>query len=228
MADHSLVRGLVRDWETVAEHEGKSDPHPQYAFAASVLANFAFSAYGAMEYDGVVVGFPDLGAGWQNIDIFNSLPVATPRHVTVNLGGSTVAVDTPGVFAITITISINHNSSNSGRTTRVRLFDVTDGQPLGDGYVIGTGRNAEATTASATILAELGVDDVNHDLIVQIGGGAIYTSVEFNAATFSIYSVGEYRGELERVLPPPEATIFFLKDDINDQLIDDLGNSLIE
>lgn len=227
MVDHSLVRGLVRDWETVAEHEGKSDPHTQYVLNTEGLDTWAFSAYGGMKYEGDGFGYPDIGAGWQDLNMFNALSVATPRHIAVNLVTDTISPDTEGVYQLSASASFNHNSSNNGRITRFRLYDDNAGQPLGGGFQVGTGRNTASTSVGVSILIEITAAMVDHQIAIQIGGGDAYSAVEFTSADFSLHSVGEYRGNLERKPPSPEGTVF-LKDEIGDQLVDELGNSLIE
>ena len=232
MADHSLVRGLVRDWETVAEHEGKSDPHPDYTLEQEALSAFAFAAYGGMAYDGDGFAFPDIGAGWQDLNMYNTLSVATPRHVVVDLVNDTLSVDSEGVYQLSVAMSFNHNSSNGGRITRVRLYDDNAGIPLGGGFQIGTGRSAESTSVGVSILFEVTAAMVDHKLAIQIGGGDVYSAVEFTSADFSMHSIGEYRGQLsDPKLGPPlpdDPTTVYLKDSIDDQLIDDESNTLTE
>lgn len=193
MAEHSLVRGLIRDWETVAEHEAKPDPHPQYIQNEEGLRTFTFAAYGGLLHNTGAHAFPNLGATWQHLD-FMDTETATPLHVTVNTTNSSLSADNPGVYMLTVSGVFSHNSSNSGRSTRVRLYDLAGDVPLTTGLLIGTGRNAEASNISASVLTTIAPEDVGEELILQIGGGDAYSAVEFTTLSFSLHSVGEYQG----------------------------------
>ena len=226
MVDHSLVRGLVRDWETVAEHEQKSDPHLQYALETDALDTFSFAAYGGMSYSGDSYPFQDIGEGWEHLDMFDALVVATPRHITVDLDADTLSTDGPGVFMLSLGLSIEHNSlPNSGRVVKIRLFDTVAQTPLGSGFAVGTGRNAEITVVALNAMFDVASGAANHALSVQIGGGDVYTSVVFTTASVSVYSVGEFRETLGRSVPEP--TVYLL-DSSGNALIDDESSILTE
>jgi hypothetical protein len=194
--DHSLVRGLVRDWEPVHEHEAKPDPHPQYTQETHALAAFALAAYAGMSYTGPDFGPLALGAAWDDLDFLNTLSVATPRGITPDLVSSTMAVDLAGVYFLSITFSMDHNNSQTGRRTMLRLFDETDGLAVGEGIQIGTGRNAESTNGSVGTLFDISPSGVGHAIGIQIGNGSLYTDVYYTAFSYTLHSVGEYRGEL--------------------------------
>jgi hypothetical protein len=195
--DHSLVRGLVRDWEAVHEHEAKPDPHPQYTKEVDALASFGFAAYAGMQYGGAPARILDLGAGWQTIDVFNALSVDTPKGMTASLVDSSLALNFIGVYALSVSFSFGHNSSNSGRSVKLRLFDDFNQFPLGSGYQIGTGRNSEHTAASVTIVFDALPSVIGVPILLQVGdASAPYTTVDITAVTYSLFSVGEYRGEL--------------------------------
>jgi hypothetical protein len=194
--DHSLVRGLVRDWEPVHEHEAKPDPHPQYALEVDALAAFALAAYAGMSYTGPDFGPSALGAAWTDVDLLNTLSVASPRGITPDLVSSTMTVELSGVYFLSVTFSMSHNNSQAGRSTTLRLFDEVDGVPVGEGIQIGTGRNAESTNGSVGTLFDVSPAGVGHAIGIQMGGGSLYTDVYYTAFSYTLHSVGEYRGTL--------------------------------
>lgn len=197
--DWSLVRGLVRDWKPtdvgIAEHEAKPDPHPQYALEVDAIAAFAFAAYGGIQYEGAEYSMANLGAGWVDLDMLQTAS-GPNRHIVLDLVNSTLEMDFEGVYLLTASLAIGHNSSNSGRTLRARLYNHTDGNALGDGFQMGTGRNAVVTSASISLLFEITSANLADAIGLQIGGGDSYTSVELSAASYSIHSIGEFRGQL--------------------------------
>jgi hypothetical protein len=198
--DWSLVRGLVRDWKPtdvgIAEHEAKPDPHPQYTKEVDALAAFALAAYAGMSYRGPDFGPSALGAAWDDLDFLNTLSVTTPRGITPDLVSSTMAVNLPGVYFLSITFSMSHNDVPQARSTMLRLFDETDGIAVGEGLRIGTGRNAASTNGSVSTLFDISAAGVGHAIGVQMGNGSTYSDVFYTAFSYTLHSVGEYRGTL--------------------------------
>jgi hypothetical protein len=204
--DWSLVRGLVRDWKPtdvgIAEHEAKPDPHPQYTLEVDALAAFGFAAYGGMNYNGSEAAFPNIGAAWQDVDIFNTLSVGTPRHMAVSIPDSSVTLEGPGVYFLSITFSMNHNDVNAGRVFSLRLFDdITQAPVIGNGFQIGTGRNASSTAGGiSTLIESPTVLPVDHPVRLQVGGSPdTYSAVSFTSFSYTVHSVGEFRGTLGEV-----------------------------
>jgi hypothetical protein len=199
----SLVRGLVRDWKPtdvgIAEHEAKPDPHPQYTLEVDALAAFGFAAYAGMNYNGTAAAFPDIGAAWQDVDIFNTLSVGSPRHMAASIPDSTITLEGPGVYFLSIAFSMNHDNDQQGRSFSLRLFDHTTQAPvIGNGYKIGTGRNAQSTAGGiSTLIESPTVLPVDHPVSLQVGGSTdIYLDVDFTSFSFTVHSVGEFRGTL--------------------------------
>lgn len=180
---------------SIGSHQEATDPHPQYLLKTDALAVFAFAAYGGMIVD-TDAAFSNLGGSYQVIDVFDEVYPATPRGVTVSLPASTLAFENDGVYAFAITGTFEHNSSNQGRTTNIRVWNVTDGAQLGAPWVIGTGRNAEATPIAFVGLTEIVESNKNKEFRLEIGGGDTYSSVSFNALVFQVWNVGEWREPL--------------------------------
>lgn len=154
---------------------------------------FTFAAYGAID---IHTPHPDgnIGVGWQPLDFYNTVRVPA-RGITLGLNGE-FSVDNQGVYMLNLTGSVEHNSSNGGRSFNIRLYNVTDGiaEP---GILIGTGRNAEATTIPVSSLFELSPADVGKIFRAEYGGsGDTYSAVVWNALNFSIHNVGEWRDPL--------------------------------
>lgn len=101
----------------------------------------------------------------------------------------------PGLYAITFNLAFEHNSSNSGRTTNIRLWNNTTSESAGV-YPVGTGRNSEITNASIAFLANITVQDVinRNNFRFQIGGGDSYSQVAANsgAATILAHNLTPY------------------------------------
>ena len=193
--DYSLVRGLVRDWEKVHEHEAKPNPHDQYVLNTEGLAAWAFAAYAGIRYSGAPYTFPDIGAAWQDLDFMADLAVAVPRHITANAVNSTLAPDQAGVYFASVSLSFNHIDAQSGRITSIRLYNHTTATSSA-AFQIGTGRNTEVTSASVSMFLDVPIGSEDNEIGLQIGGGDAYQGVGFSACAFNLHSVGEYRGLL--------------------------------
>ena len=204
-----------------AAHVAAANPHDQYTLETDALQLFTLAAYGAMEQSGDSTLFPDLGAGWQDIDVFDNVPVASPRGVTPDLVNDTLTIDTYAVYMMTLTLAMSHNEVNAGRETSLRLYDNTAGAPAGAGFTFGTGRNVGVTAASMTLMFEVPQGSEGHSYNVQIGGGDTYSSVVITSAVWTMHSIGEYRGGLER---DPDA--YTLTTPAGDILTDPNGNRL--
>lgn len=201
-------------------------------FQDDALSLFALAAYGGLHYDGAAYSFPDIGVGWEDIDFLETPTIAAPRGITVDTVNSRLAVENAGVYALMISLSFGHNSvSSNGRITSVRLYNYTDGVPLGDGFQVGTGRTSLITTVSLSVLVDVLPNATNDAIGMQIGmdfGGSNYTNVEFYAADFSLNSVGEFRGTLpSRLDPDPPAAPQTLMTPGGDTLTDPDGNILL-
>jgi len=107
---------------------------------------------------------------------------------------STFTIDNTGIYILSLSGSFAHNSSNGGRTTAIRLFNITTGSPVGSELNIGIGRND--TVIPATLMFELPLANEDDVFRVDIGGGDSVTSVSFTSLTLSLWNVGEWRKTL--------------------------------
>ena len=160
---------------------------------ANALQLFSFAAYGEAECPNDTA-FSDLGAAWQDLDIFTVSNLAAPRGVVINLTNGQFSVENSGVYAVNLSGAIEHDISQSGRITYVRLYNYTAASAVGAGIALGTGRNAAATSVVATLLADIGATHINQALGFQIGDGDTYTAVTFQTLGYSVNAEGEWRG----------------------------------
>ena len=156
------------------------------------LQFMSFAAYSGLRVD-TPVTFPDLGAAWQPINIFNEITPTTPRFITANLTNHSFSVDNEGVYVLTITGTFEHNSLNQGRVTYLRSWDLTSGVQVGNDLPLPTGRNAEATPIAVSTFFEVTAAVEDHEIRLEIGAGDTYTSVIFNVLNYQIHSIGEWR-----------------------------------
>ena len=195
--DVGVLRPLLRG-QPMRNHVADPDPHGQYAKETDVLQNFVFASYGGIQSPAGDSAFQDLGAGRAKLDFLTQASIANPLRINQDLANAGLEVTEPGVYLLTASMSFSHDSSNSGRKTHVELFNEVSGQPLGGGFVVGTGRNSEATNVSVSVPFEVSpaaaVD--GNLLVLRIGNGDTYSSVVFTSASFSLHSIGLYSGSI--------------------------------
>ena len=155
------------------------------------MAVFTYAAYAGMTTN--TGGPTSIGAAWTPVNWFTT-ETPTARGFTVDVPNGTVAPDNPGVYAVSVNVNIQgHNSSNGGRVTGLRLYDVTNGAPVGGGAQIGIGRNQEDTFVGTTFLIEVATGGA---VRLEVGGYDSVTSIDNWIVRFQVWSVGEYRGVL--------------------------------
>ena len=157
-----------------------------------VADNFVVAAY-ISKSSGNNIAFPDLDATWQDMDFITTVGV-TPRGIVDQPNGQ-FSFSYPGVFSMSISGSMEHDSSNNGRTFSVRLINFADSTP-GNGIVVGTGRNQDATTIVASGMFEITAANLDENYGFQIGGGDTYTAVNFQTISYFLMSVGLWEGAL--------------------------------
>ena len=123
---------------------------------------------------------------WTTIDNWDAGMVVTPQNVTQDVANSGLRLLTPGVYNFSGDFAISFTDVNNGRTFGVRLWNATNSQ-AGRVVEYSVGRNQSGINISqSSILADIGVDDVNDLLQIQIAGiSASFASVTVVDALFS-------------------------------------------
>lgn len=162
--------------------------------------NTAVNAFGYAAYGGIRNSTPasgsTIGGAWQTLNLFDTEIITVPRGITQDLANNGLIFEQKGVYVLSVALDFEHNSSNQGRTTHIRIWNATDGVAASGEYVLGVGRNAEASGVSLPILVEVDATGVNDLYQVQIGNGDTISSVVWVVQNMSAWSVGEYRGIL--------------------------------
>ncbi len=179
----------------ISHDPGGTDELTSYLTKDVAVQTFAFAGYGGMAMS-AQTAFADLGATWDVVDVFDIVTPAIPRGITLNILESTFSFDNPGVYVFALSGAFEHDSSATGRTTNLRIYDVTTGAATGNGLIVPTGRNAEATTITATLFVEVLEANVGDAFRIEIGNGDTYITVSFNALDLSLWNIGEWRGAL--------------------------------
>ena len=105
---------------------------------------------------------------WTPIDNLDS--IGLPAYgTTLDTVGSRFRLDFVGLWQITVQVFFSHDSSNSGRTTGLRLFNETDA--VGGATVpVGIGRNVTETNVSLTLTTQIPQADVGDVFRIELGG----------------------------------------------------------
>lgn len=134
----------------------------------------------AQGYGGIRLTTPtaiaDLAANWETLPA-NAGQVTTPVGIGQNFATDSLQFQSEGIYLVTINATLSHNESNAGRTMGIRLYNVTDAV-AGATTGVATGRNTPATTFAYSFLVEIGTDQLNDDLRVEVGGSDSYTTVQ--------------------------------------------------
>ena len=136
--------------------------------------------------------FPALGGGWQAINLFDEERL-TSAGVTFNLAADTFSFEQECEVLLSVGASFTHNETNGGRTTYVRLWNVTDGVEAGR-LVVGIGRNVAATNFSSVLAAKVQAANVNDSYRLEIGGGDAVSAVTFQSFAMQITAAGAWLG----------------------------------
>lgn len=157
------------------------NPHPQYPVAA---------------FGGLVgaASIPTIDLAWTPVTNYPFMAVDAPRFMAVDLIAGTLAVELPGTYVLAINITVEFVESNAGRTTYLRLFDVTGNAQIGGELPIFVGRNQEGLTASQSRLLSIN-SEVGDNVRLEIGGGDSFTGLANISVSYSVYSIGPFGEE---------------------------------
>ena len=159
-----------------------------------VVDNFIPAGYGGITLSQPDATFPDLGAGWVEL-VADQLSIDPPRAITPDLAQNSLAFDVKGVWSISFGFTIDHDSSNGGRTINLRFFDKTDNDARGS-LPIGIGRNVEVTSQFLTVFLDIAEDDIGHPFSIEVGGGDTVVIDSLDTFIYNAQYVSEFQGEL--------------------------------
>jgi hypothetical protein len=125
----------------------------------------------------------DIGAG------FVTPPYDTSAAFEVGAATDTVAgtftLNYPGLWTMSITMSLIHNEAQAGRQTIVRLFNVTKGTDSG-GIVVPIARNQPGTLISASFPLQIASGNLGDLVRVEIGGGDAITGITYQSNSVTL------------------------------------------
>ena len=128
--------------------------------------------------------FPNIGAAWQRLDIFDA-DALFPVGIETNFGAGTMKFLASGRYQFALNFGFEHDESQAGRETQIRVVSLPSNAQAGEIAVIGIGRNTTATNMSFSALLEVGAGT---EIAFEIGNGNTITNVVINAATW--YTIG--------------------------------------
>lgn len=164
------------------------DNHSVVGFINDAIENFAFAAYGGLRLSTATAG-DNIEATWDTVDQFDQLIFSTPKEIVQSLTNNSLAFSLPGVYNLSITLSISHNEDTGGRETGLRLYNITD-SVAGPTTIIPIGRNQPGTLIGISTPFEILAADVGKEYVVQVGGFDSLTSVIYNSASYSANGIG--------------------------------------
>lgn len=133
--------------------------------------------------------FPDLGLTYIPIDGYDQANYE--QNTVLNAAAGTIAMSVEGVWEVQVMINIEHDEAQQGRTTNVRLSNVTAGQD-GPPYPVGIGRNQTVTQTSLTFwttIEAVGGASLDDAYRVEIGGGSTVQVDALNLARYAVRKI---------------------------------------
>jgi hypothetical protein len=131
---------------------------------------------------------PDIGLAYQHLNFFDDDSIAD-IGCTFDIATDTFSFQYRGTWQFNFYLAFEHNSLNAGRTTRLRLYNVTDAASVAE-IILVTGRNTEATFASGSTVFDISDAMLDDSMRLEIGGGDDYSLVEWDALAISANQIG--------------------------------------
>ena len=135
------------------------------------------------------VGFPDIGAGWQTLPA-DAVTTSAPADVVQDPASNSVSVLRAGTWRADIALAFAFTDVNSGRSTNLRIVNLTT-LSAGGSVILGVGRNAAAANYSVGLMVDIGKEEIGDQFAIQIGGGDTFTSVTINGYVFNLTLVND-------------------------------------
>ena len=132
---------------------------------------------------------PDLGAGWIASAPYEEFIPGGVEGVTLDLATGRFSFLFDGLWMLLFSLALDHDSTNHGRFTNIRIFNVTDGTQVGLAEKISIGRDVGSSVVNVTLLVPV-AGGVNGKLLeVEIGGGDNVNDVVFTTSILSFVQV---------------------------------------
>ncbi|GAG21606.1 unnamed protein product, partial [marine sediment metagenome] len=126
----------------------------------AVIVELVLSGYAGL-YAVDITGLSDvIPATWTTITYPDTISAAGPRGATVNLTNDSVAFNIPSEWQVSITFNTTFNELNASRRFELRMFNITKAEAVAVDWVIGVGRNTDATNFSTTLIFNIDSDEV--------------------------------------------------------------------
>jgi len=127
-----------------------------------------------------------LGAGWTAVANYTT-QLAAPKGVTQSLTPGTLTLDNKGVYQLMADITLTFDEAVAGRSTNIRLYDVTAGAAVGADNSIFVGRNAAGVSFSFVCLVD--VVNLGHAFRLELGGGDTFANTRIEKIVFGVATV---------------------------------------
>ena len=146
------------------------------------------NVHGGMNLAAPPAADADIGISWSPVDMFDNIYLPG-FGITFDTVAGSFAFDSTGVYVLSLQASLSHNSDNAGRTTNIRMFDITSAVPLGTVFPIGIGRNVTDTTISLSLAFVIAFADIGDLFRIEIGGGDTLTAVSWSALSLTTWAI---------------------------------------
>lgn len=166
-----------------------------YTLSNFSVDNFALAAYAGIGQNAASAPLSDITSTWATVNTFD-IPLVVPRGASYDFANDALVLEVPGIWYLSIKLSLEHNELNAGRTMALRLNNFTTGAPSAVEFRYGTGRNTAVT--NITLGAFFEVEKIGDALQLQLGtDGDTYSSVNCIGAIYQAHSVSEYKGDFQ-------------------------------
>ena len=165
-----------------------SEVDPDTGIATWCPTSGPFKGYGSVSQT-IAPFAATLGAGY-TVLLSDQSDLNTPVAVIQDAVNNGLIFEQAGVWSITSTFTIGHDSANDGRTFNVEIYNSTDAVSS-NGTTVGVGRNVEYTNYSASMLVDVPESAVGDLFQIRIGGTAdTFITVTQVSYTFNANKIG--------------------------------------
>lgn len=166
-----------------------------YALAEFAIDTFTVAGYGGIGQDAASAPLADITTTYTTINTFD-IPLIVPRGVSYGFANNSLALDAPGVWYVSVKVTLQHNELNAGRVIGLRFFNLTTGLPGAVVFRYGVGRNVGVSNIALGVF--FNVDNPGDEIVLQLGtDGDTFTTVTCIGAIFEMHSVSEYKGDFQ-------------------------------